>query len=909
MGANVHDTDPAYSHTAASNSSTLSTSTVGTFKIEYTASADGAGNEPFNKFRTVVVQSSTLTVEADYIDTETILLRFDTTIPTFYSGSPDLTSAITVDGKNVESAYIPAQIKSVSILDNSIPGLDFIVNTAGFSAVIEHIGDINQDGYEDVAVGIPYYRESYSDRGGAVVIFHLGEDGNSILNSFLIDGDTPNMPDIDTYAENQPLASTFGREIVNVGDINGDGFTDIAVGAPFAKYGADILGAVYILFLGPNGTSVLGHSIIDNTITNGPVLPKPGATFGRSIANMGDLNGDGITDIAIVAAEYQIDIPGSPQPQSVGATFFMHLGSDGLPTKTIEMNTTTLGDQFPHFELPIDSMAWSIENMGDLNGDGYTDIIQAGVYNIREVNNLYTIFLGEGAETVVDIVAIPMHGGTLPPIPPDPNGGATRINNINFGESIAKLDDVNNDGFTDLLVAAPSYLDGNGTAGSATSVGRVFVLSLGAEGRSILGHYAIGHDTIEDFAPVNFELQKNARFGSAISVLGDINSDGALDVMIGAYRYGGVIPDVVGGLGTFDGQGALQLVSFRGPDDIVPHVVVKTNTTDTTTPALDVVLDSTAGNLVLPLIPSSVTVQTTDKIAPIISNIVSQTNTTIDIVFSENIETDTLFTTDGFRVSNTTEHVFIKNMSKLNNTSIQLEVNRISSIDEVFVEIFDSAIKDTRGNVVKYIGQTAENLVGTYPVRAFWVFDRVPISDFFPSLVVLYEGNLTQVDPYNYTINGLRAASTAVFNGYENYHQVDYIVQDSSFAFNDTGVVLTFAPKESFVDDDDDAFADNYTLTVDTAVPAKILDAETSDGGYITLTLDKSMIGVDVDDFSISDSLSVNSVNVSRNKISLNVPDLVNSVSVSIFSENTISIVVFVCETMLDIIGAILSVV
>ena len=282
LGANVHDTDPAYSHTAASNSSTLSTSTVGTFKIEYTASADGAGNEPFNKFRTVVVQSSTLTVEADYIDTETILLRFDTAIPTFYSGSPDLTSAITVDGKNVESAYIPAQIKSVSILDNSIPGLDFIVNTAGFSAVIEHIGDINQDGYEDVAVGIPYYRESYSDRGGAVVIFHLGEDGNSILNSFLIDGDTPNMPDIDTYAENQPLASTFGREIVNVGDINGDGFTDIAVGAPFAKYGADILGAVYILFLGPNGTSVLGHSIIDNTITNGPVLPKPGATFGRT---------------------------------------------------------------------------------------------------------------------------------------------------------------------------------------------------------------------------------------------------------------------------------------------------------------------------------------------------------------------------------------------------------------------------------------------------------------------------------------------------------------------------------------------------------------------------------------------------------------------------------------------------
>ena len=103
----VTDADPNYLDVTYSNSSSISTTTVGTYTIEYYSDKDGAGNVPFNKTRTVSVQSSSLTADASYVDSETILLRFDTVAPAFYSSSVNLTSAITVDGQSIKSAIVP----------------------------------------------------------------------------------------------------------------------------------------------------------------------------------------------------------------------------------------------------------------------------------------------------------------------------------------------------------------------------------------------------------------------------------------------------------------------------------------------------------------------------------------------------------------------------------------------------------------------------------------------------------------------------------------------------------------------------------------------------------------------------------------------------------------------------------
>ena len=196
LGASVFDTDPAYPDDANSlsdNSSNIPLDTIGTYTIVYTAVNDGAGNEPFSKTRIVSVESSTITANVSYVDTETIWLRFNTAAPAFYSGPVDLTSAVQVDGENVISAIVPAQISSITTFDNSIPGLDFLAYGSKFGESVAHMGDLNQDGYEDVVVGIPQHT-SFSDRGGAVAILHLGENAQSVLDVFVHDGDSPNMP-------------------------------------------------------------------------------------------------------------------------------------------------------------------------------------------------------------------------------------------------------------------------------------------------------------------------------------------------------------------------------------------------------------------------------------------------------------------------------------------------------------------------------------------------------------------------------------------------------------------------------------------------------------------------------------------------------------------------------------------
>ena len=78
------------------------------------------------------VEKSSLSLEASYVDTETILLRFDTSATAYYSGPNDLVSGIQVDGIPVKSAYIPAQIRSVTTLDSTIPDLDFLIDFSQF---------------------------------------------------------------------------------------------------------------------------------------------------------------------------------------------------------------------------------------------------------------------------------------------------------------------------------------------------------------------------------------------------------------------------------------------------------------------------------------------------------------------------------------------------------------------------------------------------------------------------------------------------------------------------------------------------------------------------------------------------------------------------------------------------------
>ena len=107
-----------------------------------------------------------------------------------------------------------------------------------------------------------------------------------------INDDTPNGPALSNN-------DFFGRSVANLGDLNGDGIVDLAVGAHGDDAGGSSRGAAHILFLNSDG-SVKSTVEINSSTTRGPTLSTDDF-FGSSIANLGDLNGDGIVDLAVGA--------------------------------------------------------------------------------------------------------------------------------------------------------------------------------------------------------------------------------------------------------------------------------------------------------------------------------------------------------------------------------------------------------------------------------------------------------------------------------------------------------------------------------------------------------------------------------------------------------------------------------
>ena len=126
---------------------------------------------------------------------------------------------------------------------------------------------------------------------GAVFIWFMNADG-SIKSTVTIDRDTANGP-------GSSAMNGYGSEIANLGDLDGDGVVDIAVGD--RGYGDASIGAVYIHYLNSNG-SVKSTVTIDKDTANGPNIGV-GDRYGSDIANMGDLDGDGVIDIAVGAEE------------------------------------------------------------------------------------------------------------------------------------------------------------------------------------------------------------------------------------------------------------------------------------------------------------------------------------------------------------------------------------------------------------------------------------------------------------------------------------------------------------------------------------------------------------------------------------------------------------------------------
>jgi FG-GAP repeat/FG-GAP-like repeat len=276
----------------------------------------------------------------------------------------------------------------------------------------------------------------------------------------------------------------FGVSVAATGDVNGDGFPDIVVGAEWSNADAPKGGRAYVFLGGP------GADAVPDFVLQVPEVQSRALT-GDAVAIPGDLNGDGWNDIAV----------GSPESKFLGQVFLYW----GGPTLDVKPDRTLTGSR--GFEFFGSALA----GVGDANGDGYADIWVGAPWFIpflqmtsERVGRGYLFFGGPTADGVVDALydARPVVGVR---------------DELLFATSVAAAGDVNHDGYADLIVGQPA--DGTVTAG---------------RGYVYYGGFPVHR--APDLALLAPEFRFRA--GASVSSAGDFNGDGELDQVVGAPDSG-----------------------------------------------------------------------------------------------------------------------------------------------------------------------------------------------------------------------------------------------------------------------------------------------------------------------------------------------------------------------------------
>ena len=340
--------------------------------------------------------------------------------------------------------------------------------SAAFGWSVATAGDVNGDGFADVIVGAYLYDNIESQEGRSDVYYGSAN------------GLSQGVPD--WTGEGDQASAAFGYAVGTAGDVNGDGFSDVIVGAIFHDNGEENEGRAYVYH---------GEA---SSLTRDPIWTGERdqifAEYGESVASAGDVNGDGYADVIIGAPNYENGEVGE------GLAFVYHGGAAGLvhlPAWSAESNQA--GTWY----------GWSVASAGDMNGDGYSDILVGAPFydNGQSNEGRAYLYLG-GAAGLANAPAWTTEGDQA---------------EAHYGISVATAGDVNGDGYSDVLVGARNYHNGE------SSEGRVFLYLGSASGLPQVPSWIEESD------------REGAFFGHAVAAAGDVNGDGYSDVIIGAYGH------------------------------------------------------------------------------------------------------------------------------------------------------------------------------------------------------------------------------------------------------------------------------------------------------------------------------------------------------------------------------------
>lgn len=324
----------------------------------------------------------------------------------------------------------------------------------GSSAAVA--GDVNADGFTDIVVG--------NSADDLAVVFFGSVDGLSNDDAITLTGEED---------------TDFGFDVAGAGDVNGDGFADIVVGAQSSG--------------GPAGQAFIYAGTGDGVLTTPlSILENPGTgQLGHDVAAAGDVNGDGFADVLVGA---YLNVP-------AGQAFIYNGSADGpdsAPSAVLDNPLSLVGGRF----------GIAVSAAGDINGDGLWDVMVSDYIWTETFDEEGAAFLFLGTPSGLDTECFQ----TIRSPSAEESGF--------FGWRMASVGDVNRDGLGDVLIGATREQ----SADAAENAGRAY-LFFGSDEDGLVDELVFDNPD---------EVQINAGYGLSLANGGDINGDGLPDILIGA---------------------------------------------------------------------------------------------------------------------------------------------------------------------------------------------------------------------------------------------------------------------------------------------------------------------------------------------------------------------------------------
>jgi hypothetical protein len=375
---------------------------------------------------------------------------------------------------------------------------------SGFS--VSNAGDVNGDGFDDVIVGAWGADSSY-------VVFGKASGFSATLKLSSLDGSNG-------FRLDGAAGDHSGFSVSNAGDVNRDGFDDVIVGAPGAIPNGFGSGFSYVVFGKASGFSAtLELSSLDGS--NGFRLDGV-ATYnfsGRSVSVAGDVNGDGFDDFIVGAPGGLLNGSPSGYPHIPGSSYVVFGKASGF-SATMEPSSLDGSNGFRLDGVTNgDYAGWSVSNAGDVNGDGFDDVIVGGYGadpNGDNSGSSYVVFgKASGFSATLELSSLDGSNGF-------------RLDGVTehdySGRSVSAAGDVNGDGFDDVIVGAgaTSFFNRYSPGSSYVVFGKASGFSATMELSSLDGSNG-------------FRLDGAAgdHSGHSVSNAGDVNGDGFDDLIVG----------------------------------------------------------------------------------------------------------------------------------------------------------------------------------------------------------------------------------------------------------------------------------------------------------------------------------------------------------------------------------------